>query len=107
MSNTFIAISIAVMALVTLLLRAFPFLVLGNKTTPGFIVYLSKYLPYSIMGMLVIYCVKNVSLIVSPHGLPELIAIVITGTLQAFKRNTLLSIIVGTIAYMLLIQLCF
>lgn len=107
MSNTFVAISIGIMALVTLLLRAFPFLVLGNKATPKFIEYLSKYLPFSIMGMLVIYCLKNVSLIQSPHGLPELIAIAITATLQALKRNTLLSIIVGTITYMLLIQFCF
>ncbi len=107
MSNSFVAISIAVMALVTLLIRAFPFLVLGNKATPKYIEYLSKYLPYSIMGMLVIYCIKNVSLVKSPHGLPELIAIVITATLQAYKRNTLLSIIIGTVVYMLLIQFCF
>lgn len=107
MSDSYILVSIGVMALVTFLIRALPFLVLGNKPTPKFLEYLGKYLPFSVMAMLVVYCLKGVSIFEGTHGLPEFIAVAVTATLQALKHNTLISIIVGTITYMLLIQFCF
>lgn len=100
-------ILIIVMSLVTVLIRAIPFIVFNGKETPEYINYLGKYLPYSIIAMLVVYCIKGVSIIKSPHGLPELISIVIVALLHAWKRNTLLSIVVGTIVYMMLGQMVF
>ncbi len=100
------AILIVVMAIVTMLLRFLPF-ILFNKGTPPYIAYLGEVLPSALIGMLVIYCLKDVSLIDSPHGLPELIAAAIVVGLQIWKRNSLLSILAGTVAYMLLVQLVF
>ena len=67
----------------------------------------SVYLPYAIMGMLVVYCLRNVSVTAAPHGLPELIAIIVTAGLQVWKKQSLLSILTGTVTYMLLVQLVF
>ncbi len=94
---------IAIMAAVTQLLRFLPFLVF-SKGTPKPFLYLEKVLPYSIMAMLVVYCLKNVSLVQSPHGIPETIAVVIVVALHKWKHNTLLSIVGGTVCYMLLVQ---
>ena len=100
------AILIAVMAVVTMLLRFLPFLIF-RKQTPPYITYLGKVLPSAIIGMLVIYCLKDVSLTSHPHGLPELIAAACVVGLQAWKRNSLLSILSGTLVYMVLIQTVF
>lgn len=94
---------IAVMAAVTQLLRFLPF-ILFSKGTPKPFLYLEKVLPYSIMAMLVVYCLKNVSFIRSPHGIPEIISILIVVMLHKWRHNTLLSILGGTISYMFLIQ---
>lgn len=94
---------IAVIAAVTLLLRFLPFLVF-SKGTPKPFLYLEQVLPYSIMAMLVVYSLKNVSLIKSPYGIPEAIAVVIVVVLHKWKHNTLLSIVSGTVCYMLIIQ---
>lgn len=108
MPNTYIVSLIVVAALVTAATRFLPFLVFGNgKKTPDIIVYLGKVLPYAIMGMLVVYCMKNVSFIKAPFGLPELIACAAVAVLHIWRRNTLLSIAVGTIGYMLLVQFIF
>lgn len=99
---------VVVASIVTMLIRFFPFAVFGgNKKRPAVIDYLADVLPYAIMGMLVVYCLKNVSLITAPHGLPELIACVLVVLLHLWKKNTLLSIIAGTAAYMFLIQVVF
>ena len=66
---------VAVMAAVTILLRFLPFWVFKGKT-PAYITYLGKVLPPAIIGMLVIYCLRNTSIQAAPHGLPELIAAV-------------------------------
>lgn len=96
---------VAVIALVTVLLRFLPFLVFnGNCTVPKVINYLGNVLPYSIMGMLVVYCLKEVSFGSFGDWLPELISVIGVVLLHVWKRNTLLSIISGTICYMLLIQ---
>lgn len=101
-------ILILVMALVTAILRFFPFMVFnGKRTTPEVILYLGRVLPYAIMGMLVVYCLKDVKVLEGSHGLPELIAIAGVAALHAWKKNTLLSIVAGTVGYMLLIQFVF
>lgn len=108
MSDTYILSVIVVAALVTAATRFLPFLIFGNgKKTPDIIVYLGKVLPYAIMGMLVVYCLKNVSFISAPFGLPELIGCAAVAVLHIWKRNTLLSIGVGTVLYMVLVQLVF
>lgn len=99
-------ILVAAMALTTMLLRFLPFLIF-RKETPRFITYLGNVLPPAIIGMLVIYCLKDVSLTEAPHGLPEIISAACVIFLQAWKRNPLISILLGTIIYMLLIRLFF
>ena len=100
------AVLIAVMAIVTMILRFLPFIVF-NKNTPAYSSYLGKVLPAALIGMLVIYCLKDVSVLESPHGIPELIAALSVVVLQAWKRNSLISILSGTVIYMLLVQLVF
>ena len=99
---------IAVAGLVTMATRFLPFLIFGEKRkTPAIIEYLGKVLPCAIMGMLVVYCLKDVSFLSAPFGLPELIACVVVAALHVWKRNSLLSIGGGTVCYMLLGQLVF
>ena len=99
---------IVVAAIVTAATRFLPFLIFGNgKKTPDIILYLGKVLPYAIMGMLVVYCFKDVNFLAAPHGIPELLGCVAVAVLHIWKRNTLLSIGVGTVFYMLLVQFVF
>lgn len=101
-------ITIAICVFGTMLTRFLPFLVFSSKKpTPEYVQYLGKALPCAVFGMLVIYCLKNVSLLSAPHGIPELIAIAITARLHLWKKKMLLSIAGGTITYMLLVQLVF
>lgn len=88
--------------------RFIPFLLFPeSKTPPKIITYLGRVLPPAMMGLLVVYCLKGVSIKAAPHGIPELIAILIIIVLHQWKRNVLLSIGGGTIAYMILVQLIF
>ena len=104
----FTLIQILVMAAVTALLRFLPFLVFpGGRKRPQIITYLGTVLPYSVMAMLVIYCLKNVSVLAAPFGLPEFIAVAAVIMLHVWKRNNLLSIGAGTALYMFLIQVVF
>ena len=97
---------ILVCAVVTLILRGAPFIIFGGKRkTPAFISWLGSVLPYAVMGMLLIYCLKDVSILDSPHGLPELAACAIVVLLHIWKRNSLLSIGCGTVAYMMIIAI--
>ena len=99
---------VAVIALVTMSTRFLPFLIFReNQQTPKMITYLGKVLPCAIMGMLVVYCMKDVAFTSFPHGLPELIGCAVVAALHIWKRNSLLSIGVGTVCYMLLVQLVF
>lgn len=109
MSNTmYSVIMIAIIASVTLLTRALPFLVFPeNKKAPKVITYLSTVLPCSIMGMLIVYCLKGMNFTVAPYGASEIIACMIVVISYVWKRNTLVSIILGTVSYMALIQLIF
>lgn len=99
---------VAVVALVTITLRFLPFLIFrGKRQTPAYISYLGKVLPFAIMGMLVIYCLRNISFSAFPFGLPELLVCAVVAGVHLWKRNTLLSIASGTIFYMLLVQTLF
>jgi len=98
-------VTILMISLGTMFMRFLPFLVFpAGKPTPKYIQYLGKVLPGAVFGMLVIYCLKNVSVLSAPHGIPELIALVPVVLLHKWRRNTLLSIAAGTVLYMFLVQ---
>lgn len=106
--NTYAIATIAVAAVITAALRFAPFLIFGSgRQTPKLVTYLGKVLPYAIMGMLVVYCLKDIDLTAAPFGIPEFLGCLIVGTLHVWKRNTLLSIGVGTVCYMLMVQFIF
>ena len=99
---------VLIAAVITAALRFAPFLICGRgKQTPPLITYLGRVLPYAIMGMLVVYCLKDVSLTAAPFGLPEALGCAIVAVLHIWKRNTLLSIAAGTVSYMLMVQFLF
>ena len=79
----------------------------GKREVPETVTYLGKVLPPAIMVILVIYCVKGINLFTSSHGIPELLSIAVVALLHIWKKNTLLSIAVGTILYMILVQVVF
>lgn len=101
-------ISLAIMVIITALLRFLPFIIFnGKRKTPAIIEKLGRTLPYAVMGMLVIYCLKGVSFTSVSGFLPELIGCLVVALLYIWKKNTLLSIIAGTISYMALVQFVF
>lgn len=101
-------ITIAMVILGTMLTRFLPFLLFpAGKPTPKYIRYLGTALPAAVFGLLVVYCLKDVSLFTGSHGLPELIAIAAVAGLHLWKRQMLLSIAGGTVCYMLLVQFVF
>ena len=100
--------TVAVAALVTMALRFLPFIIFrGDRETPAYITYLGKVLPFAIMGMLVVFCLKGVSFAAAPYGIPEFLACGAVAALHMWKRNTLLSITGGTVLYMVLVQMVF
>lgn len=108
MTDTHFWLSVAVMAVGTALLRFLPFIIFnGNRKTPPIVEKLGRTLPYAVMAMLVVYCLKDVNFGAVSGFLPQLIACVVTGALYIWKRNTLLSILAGTLSYMALVQLVF
>ncbi len=108
MSNVHSVLLIAVIAVVTICIRFLPFWIFKKeKKTPEYITYLGKVLPYAIMGMLVVFCLKGVSVTEAPHGIPELLACLLVIGLHVWKRNTVLSILGGTACYMVLVQMIF
>lgn len=99
---------ILLVAITTLATRAIPFILFPNgKKIPKAVQYLGKVLPPAVIGMLVVYCFKGVEIMNSPFGLPELIAGLTVVVLHIWKRNNLLSIGIGTILYMVLVQYVF
>jgi len=101
-------IMIAMVVLGTMFTRFLPFLVFpSGKTTPKYVQYLGKVLPAAVLGLLVIYCFKDVSFLSGSHGVPELIGVASVTLLHYWKKNMLLSIAGGTIVYMLMVQMVF
>ena len=100
--------AIAVMALVTLLTRALPFILFGRgDKPPQIVVYLGQVLPAAIIAMLVIYCLRGVSFAALSQWAPALIASAAVVGLHLWRKNAMLSILGGTILYMVLVQVVF
>ena len=101
-------IIIAVMGGVTLATRILPVLIFGrSERIPDFILYLGKVIPYTAMGLLIVYCLRDVSIVHGSHGLPELIALAAVTGAYLWKRNAIASVIIGTVLYMFLLQVVF
>ena len=108
MPDLYSAAMIAVIALVTAALRFLPFWIFrDNQKTPPLVSYLGQVLPFAIMGMLVVYCMKDITFSGAPFGIPEILSCAVVTVLHIRKRNTLLSIGAGTVCYMLLVQFVF
>ena len=108
MTNGYLIAAVAVMTLVTAMLRFLPFLLFGGgKKTPKLIEKLSRTLPSAVMAMLVVYCLKGVDFSAAAHFLPELLGVTAVVALHLWRRNTLLSIVGGTLCYMFLVQAVF
>lgn len=106
MNNKYIILVIAIMSIITILIRFLPFIIFDHgKKLPKWISYLGKVLPPAIMSMLLVYCLRNIKFVEGNHGLPELLCVGIAILLHSWKRNTLLSIGVSTILYMILIRI--
>ena len=101
-------ITIGICIMGTMLTRFLPFIIFNeNRKTPDFILYIGRYLPSAVFGMLVVYCLRNVEVLSGNHALPEVIFIVITGILHVCKRQMLVSIAGGIICCMLLMRFVF
>lgn len=99
---------VVVLAVATMITRFLPFLIFpAGKRIPKYVEYLGKTLPYAAMGLLVVYCLRNLIFFVAPYGLPQILAVVVIVAIHWWKENSLLSIGVGTIFYMILIQCVF
>ena len=101
-------LTIAICSLGTMATRFLPFLILSSKKpVPKYMQYLGRALPGAVFGMLVVYCLKNVSVLAFPFGLPELIAVLAVVLLHLWKRKMLLSVAGATVLYMVLVQFVF
>ena len=101
-------ITVAMVVLGTAVTRFLPFLLFpAGRPTPKYVQYLGKVLPAAVFGLLVVYSLKDVSILTGSHGIPELISIVLVIVLHVWKRQMLLSIAGGTVCYMLLVQFVF
>lgn len=101
-------ITIAMVVLGTMITRFLPFVIFpAGKTTPAYVRYLGRVIPAAALGLLVIYCLKDVDFLGGNHGLPELISMAVVTALHFWKRQMLLSIAGGTVVYMLLVQFVF
>jgi branched-subunit amino acid transport protein AzlD len=90
--------------LATVITRALPALVFAGRDVPPVVSYLAKVLPPATMAMLVVFCLRKVSVITQPFGLPELLALAATGALWFWRKNVILSVLVGTALYMVLLR---
>ena len=96
---------ILVMGLVTLATRIVPVLIFGRGgKVPELILYLGRVVPYTAMGLLIVYCLKDVSVMEGSHGLPEAIALALVAVSYLWKRNTILSVVAGTAVYMAMLR---
>lgn len=108
MSGTQQLITILLCTAATMLTRFLPFLIFnGKRPVPKVIMYLGNVLPASIFAMLVVYCLRNTEITVPPYGLPAFLSSAVTVLTHVWKKNTLLSMLAGTVCYMFLIQIVF
>ena len=100
--------AIAVMAVVTFLTRALPFLLFGRGSrVPRVAIYLGRYLPPAVIAMLIVYCLRGVSFSSAAGWAPYLIAAAAVVAFHLWKKNNLLSILGGTVLYLVLVQVVF
>ena len=98
----------ALAVLATAITRFFPFMVFSeDKPTPDYIQFLGKVLPSAVFALLVVYCYRSIDWTDGLHGAPEIIASLVTVVLHLWKRNMFLSMMGGTVSYVLLIHLVF
>lgn len=97
-----------VMGLMTLATRILPVLIFGrSEKVPDFILYLGKVVPFTAMGLLIVYCLRDVSVFSGSHAIPEILALAVVAVSYLWKKNSILSVVVGTIVYMFLVQKVF
>lgn len=107
-SKTYSLYIILIISIVTILLRVGPaWFFPPDKPTPPILVYLGRVMPVAVIAMLIVYCFRNIDLINYPHGLAEIIAGSVTAISFLIKRSTLISILLGTVTYMFLVQVVF
>lgn len=100
--------AILVASAATFVTRVTPFALFGGKRgVPDMVKYLGMVLPPAIIATLIVYCLKDINWARYPWGLSEIIAALIVVGMHLWKRNTLLSMAAGTIAYMIMIQYIF
>lgn len=105
-TNVHVAMIIAVCALVTFALRWAPFVIWGGKRkAPEYIIWLGNILPYALIAMLVVYCVKDMHVTELGSLIPTVISVIFVGIVQVWKRNSIISIIAGTVCYMALLSI--
>ena len=98
-------IIILVMGLMTLATRILPVIIFGRgEKVPEYIMYLGKVVPYTAMGLLIVYCLKDTPVLEAPHAIPEIIAMTVVVLSYLWKRNSILSVVIGTVLYMVLVQ---
>ena len=108
MTTAQMILTVGAVVLGTMATRFLPFLLFpASKPTPRYVQYLGRVLPYAVMGLLLIYCHKEVRVTAWPYGIPELIGLAVTAALQLWRKNMLLSIAAGTVLYMALVQVVF
>lgn len=104
MTTTQSVLTIIAVVFGTMTTRFLPFLIFPEgKKVPAYVEYLGSVLPYAVIGLLVVYCLKDAIFTVY-HGSPEFISMVLIVVLHQWKKNTLLSIATGTVCYMVLLQ---
>jgi branched-subunit amino acid transport protein AzlD len=106
MSDHRIAIAVILaMGLATFATRIVPVLLFGRGSkVPDYVMYLGKVVPYTAMGLLIVYCLKDVQIMAAPHALPEIVAMAVVVLSYLWKRNSILSVVIGTVLYMLMVQ---
>lgn len=108
MTNKELLLTAIIIVFATAIIRFLPFIIIRKSIAKRkYIKFLGDMMPYSMIALLVIYCLKDVNLIKYPYGIPELISIAIIIILHIIKRNVLISIGAGTIIYMFLVQTVF
>ena len=108
MNNKEILITALMIVIGTAFLRFLPFFIINKSLSENkYVQFLGRILPYSMIALLVIYCIKDINIIKFPYGLPEIISIILVAVFQIIKRNVLISIGLGTVIYMFLVQIIF
>ena len=101
-------ITAAMVVIGTVITRFLPFIIFPDgKKTPDYIKYLGEVLPLAVFGLLIVYCLRDVSILHGTHGIPELISIALTVCIHLWRRKMILSIAAGTVCYMLLVHFVF